>query len=73
MNNAIYGELKDRIIVEAQRMKLMITRGDTERLVTNFKEIGKVWKMTPMADDTAPNINQIINGRFKKTMDTSLY
>ena len=62
VNNAIDGELKDRMTVEAQRLKLMLKRGEHEHLMTNFKEIGKVWKITPMADDTAPKINQIING-----------
>ena len=64
VNNAIDGELKDRMTVEAQRLKLMVTRGDTKHLVTNFKETGKVWKMTPIADDTVPKIIQIINDQF---------
>lgn len=73
VNNAIDGELKDRMLVEAQRLQLMLTRGDTEHLVTSFKEIGKVWKMTPMHNDTAPKINQIINGQFKKNKGYEFY
>ena len=71
VNNAIDGELKDRMTVKAQRLNLMLTCGDTKHLVTNFKETGKVWKFSEMADDMAPMINQIINGQFKKTRDTS--
>ena len=40
VNDAIDGELKDRMLVEAQRLQLMLMRGDTEHLVTSFKEIG---------------------------------
>ena len=59
--NAIDGELKDRMTMEAQRMKLTLMRGDEQQLVSSFKEIGKVWKMIPSHDDTAREINQIIN------------
>ena len=73
VNDAIDGELKDRMLVEAQRLQLMLMRGDTEHLVTSFKEIGKVWKITPMHEDTAPKINQIINGQFKKNKGYEFY
>ena len=73
VNNAIDGELKDRMTVEAQRLNLMVTRGDTKHLVTNFKEIGKAWKFSEMADDMAPTINQIINGQFEKHKGYEFY
>ena len=69
--NAIDGELKDRMTIEAQRMKLTLMRGDQQQLVSSFKEIGKVWKMIPLHDDTARKINQIINVNSKRIGDTS--
>ena len=71
--NAIDGELKDRMIMEAQRMNLTLMRGDQQQLVSSFKEIGKVWKMIPLHDDTARKINQIINGQFENNRGYEFY
>ena len=71
--NAIDGELKDRMTMEAQRMNLTLMRGDQQQLVSSFKEIGKVWKMLPLQDDTARKINQISNGQFEKNRGYEFY
>ena len=71
--NAIDGELKDKMKMEAQRMSLTLIRGDHQNLVANFKEIGKVWKMIPSHDDTIQKINQIINGQFEKNKGYEFY
>ena len=73
VNNAIDGELKDRMTVEAQRLNLKLTDRNTERLVCNFKEIGKVWKLAEMTYDMARKINQIINGQFEKHKGYEFY
>ena len=59
--------------MEAQRLNLKLTDGNTERLVCNFKEIGKVWKLAEITCDMAPKINQIINGQFEKHKGYEFY
>ena len=54
-------------------MNLTLMRGDQQHLVSSFKEIGKVWKMILLHDDTARKINQIINGQFEKNRGYEFY
>ena len=71
--NTIGDKLKDRMIMEAHIMNLTVMRGDQPHVVTNFKDIGKVWKKILMHDDTARKINQVIHGQFEKSRGYEFY
>ena len=63
VNEMINSELKEEMVVEAQRIKLKYVEKNHKVLVQNFREIGKSWK-TDGSIENARKINQVTYGVF---------
>ena len=61
----IESNLKTKMIIKAQQVKLTISVGGEERLIQTFNEIGLKWK-DDSSVETATKINSIINGHFEE-------
>ena len=63
--SCIESNLKTKMIMKAQQVKLMISVGGEERLIQTFNEIGLKWK-DDSSVETATQINSITNGHFEE-------
>ena len=72
VQSLIDSELKDRMVIEAQKLKLKYGKQDQNFLVENFSEIGKSWKMDGSVEN-AQKINKIIHGTFDSSQGYKYY
>ena len=68
----IESNLKTKMIMKAQQVKLTISVGGEERLVQTFNEIGLKWK-DDSSVETAIKIDDIINGNFEECHGYKFY
>ena len=72
VQSMIDSELKDRMVIEAQKLKLKYGKQDQKFLVENFSEIGKSWKMDGSVEN-AQKINKIVHGTFDLSQGYEYY
>ena len=72
VQSLIDSELKDGMVIEAQKLKLKYGKQYQTFLVENFSEIGKSWKMDGSVGN-AQKINKIVHGTFDSSQGYEYY